>query len=165
MMRILDGRKKLPYRSHSYLDTGAVSGAEVAAVLGQDPRRVFKTLVTEAKSGQHYVFMIPVEEELDLKKAAQSVGEKAVSMLKAKELLSLTGYIHGGCSPVGMKKKPFRTVLHRSAQDFDEILFSAGKIGYQVEMRPEDLKKDSAVFIRGCDCGRPDGVFVGLLAY
>ena len=139
VMRILDGCK-LPYRSHSYLDTGAVSGAEVAAVLGQDPRRVFKTLVTEAKSGQHYVFMIPVEEELDLKKAAQSVGEKAVSMLKAKELLSLTGYIHGGCSPVGMKK-PFRTVLHRSAQDFDEILFSAGKIGYQVEMRPEDLKK------------------------
>ena len=134
VMRVLDGRK-LPYRSFCYLETGALSGAEVAAALGQDPCRVFKTLVTTAKSGQHYVFMIPVEEELDLKKAAQSVGEKAISMLKAKELLPLTGYVHGGCSPVGMKK-PFRTVLHRSAQDFEEILFSAGKIGFQVELSP-----------------------------
>ena len=139
-MRILE-KEKISYQMHTYdASDGQIDGAAVARKVGMDPAKVFKTLVTEAKSGQHYVFMIPVEEELDLKKAAQSVGEKAVSMLKAKELFSLTGYIHGGCSPVGMKK-PFRTVLHRSAQDFDEILFSAGKIGYQVEMRPEDLKK------------------------
>ena len=131
----------IPYEMHEYeAPEGFLDGVSVAKALGQEPGSVFKTLVTVGQSREYYVCEIPVDKELDLKKAAQSVGEKAVSMLKAKELLSLTGYIHGGCSPVGMKK-PFRTVLHRSAQDFDEILFSAGKIGYQVEMRPEDLKK------------------------
>ena len=137
VMRVLDGRK-LPYRSFCYLETGALSGAEVAAALGQDPCRVFKTLVTTAKSGQHYVFMIPVEEELDLKKAAQSVGEKAISMLKAKELLPLTGYVHGGCSPVGMKKA-FPTVFDESVNRLPSVIVSAGRIGFQIECAPADL--------------------------
>lgn len=103
VMRILD-QKKIKYKVHEYKDSGAVSGVEVAAALGQDPKRAFKTLVTIGKSGNHYVFMVPVAEELDLKKAAKSVGEKNIEMIKSKELLPLTGYIHGGCSPVGMKK-------------------------------------------------------------
>ena len=103
VMRILE-QKKIAYQPHSYVTTDAVSGTEVAAVLGQDPKRVFKTLVTVAKSGNHYVFVIPVEKELDLKKAAKAVGEKSIDMVKSKELLGLTGYIHGGCSPIGMKK-------------------------------------------------------------
>ena len=128
------------YESHCYEGTGAVSGAEVAQVLGQDPDRVFKTLVTEGKSGQHYVFVIPVLSELDLKKAAAAAGEKSIAMVKSKELLPLTGYIHGGCSPIGMKK-PFPTFVEESAILFDRILFSAGKIGYQVELAPEELGK------------------------
>lgn len=117
---------------------GAPSGVEVAAMLGEDPDRVFKTLVTQAKSGDHYVFMIPVACELDLKKAAAAVGEKAVSMIKAKELLPLTGYVHGGCSPIGMKTK-FRTCIDETAQLYDTIMFSGGRIGCQVEMAPDDL--------------------------
>ena len=116
----------------------ALSGVEVAATLGEDPDRVFKTLVTQAKSGEHYVFMVPVACELDLKKAAATVGEKAVAMIKAKELLPLTGYVHGGCSPVGMKTK-FRTCIDETAQLYDTILFSGGRIGCQVEMAPDDL--------------------------
>ena len=139
VMRVLD-QKKAVYTPHYYGDTDAVSGVEVAAVLGQDPARVFKTLVTVAASGEHYVFLVPVERELDLKKAAKAVGEKSIEMLKSKELLPLTGYIHGGCSPIGMKK-PFRTTIDRSAADFDTILFSAGKIGYQVETGLPELKK------------------------
>ncbi len=139
VMRILD-QKKMAYISHCYVDTNAISGAEVARALGQDPRRVFKTLVTVAASRAHYVFMIPVEEELDLKKAAKAVGEKSIAMIPAKELLPLTGYIHGGCSPIGMKK-PFGTMIHFTAAHFETILFSAGKIGYQVEMPLDDLKK------------------------
>ena len=139
VMRTLE-RLKIPYREHYYGDTGAVSGVEVAAVLHEDPARTFKTLVTVGKSKTHYVFMIPVAEELDLKKAAAAVGEKAVEMIKSKELLPLTGYIHGGCSPIGMKK-PFRTLIHETAAGFDTILFSAGKIGYQVECALADLQK------------------------
>ena len=116
----------------------ALSGLEVAETLGEDPDRVFKTLVTQAKSGEHYVFMVPVGCELDLKKAAAVVGEKAIAMIKARELLPLTGYIHGGCSPVGMKT-PFRTVIDETAQLYDTILFSGGRIGCQVEMGPDDL--------------------------
>ena len=116
----------------------ALSGLEVAETLGEDPDRVFKTLVTQAKSGEHYVFMVPVGCELDLKKAAAVVGEKAIAMIKARELLPLTGYIHGGCSPVGMKT-PFRTVIDETAQLYDTILFSGGRIGCQVEMSPDDL--------------------------
>ncbi len=139
VMRLLDA-KKIKYSSRCYAGTGAVSGTEVAEILGEDPARVFKTLVTVGKSGGHYVFVIPSLRELDLKKAAKSVGEKSVEMIKSKELLPLTGYIHGGCSPIGMKKF-FPTVLDSSARDFETIFFSAGKIGYQVEVAPEDLGK------------------------
>ena len=132
VMRILD-KKKIAYTAHTYADTEAISGTEVAAVLGQDPKRVFKTLVTVGKSKNYYVFVIPVEKELDLKKAAKAVGEKSIEMLKSKELFVLTGYIHGGCSPIGMKKF-FRTTFQQEAADYETIMFSAGKIGYQVEL-------------------------------
>lgn len=138
-MRILD-QKKIPYKTYCYADTGVVSGIDVATVLRQNPSQVFKTLVTIGNSKNYYVFVIPVDRELDLKKAAKAVGEKNISMIKSKELLPLTGYIHGGCSPIGMKK-PFRTVIDASAADFDTIIFSAGKIGYQVETAPDELKK------------------------
>ena len=139
VMRELD-RLKIKYNHYCYVDTQAVSGIEVAAVLNQNPDRVFKTLVTVGKSNKHYVFMVPVAQELDLKKAAKSVGEKSVEMLKSKDLLPFTGYIHGGCSPIGMKKF-FTTTIDTTAENFDTIIFSAGKIGYQVEMKLEDLSK------------------------
>lgn len=139
VMRILD-KAKVQYKHYSYADTDAISGADVAKVLQQNPEQVFKTLVTRSKSGNHYVFMLPVEKELDLKKAAQAVGEKSVEMLKQKDLLPLTGYVHGGCSPIGMKKF-FKTVIDSSAKNFGTIIFSAGKIGYQVELSLEDLSK------------------------
>ena len=139
VMRILE-QKKIKHETHSYVGTGAVSGTEVATVLGQDPNRVFKTLVTVGKSKNNYVFVIPVEKELNLKKAAKIVGEKSIDMLKSKDLLSLTGYIHGGCSPIGMKKF-FKTVIDISAEEYNTIIFSAGKIGYQVEMSLSELSK------------------------
>lgn len=139
VMRLLD-QKHAVYESHFYTDTGAVSGTEVAAVLGEDPQQVFKTLVTTGKSGQHYVFVIPVSKELDLKKAADAVGEKKIEMLKAKELLPLTGYVHGGCSPVGMKKL-FPTVIDASSERHKTIMVSGGRIGCQVELALEELKK------------------------
>lgn len=139
VMRILD-QKKVPYQAHCYADTDAISGPEIAQVLGQDPARVFKTLVTVGHSKNHYVFVIPVCRELDLKKAAKAVGEKSIEMLKSKDLLPLTGYIHGGCSSIGMKKF-FPTTFDTTAQDFETIYFSAGKIGYQVELSLKDLEK------------------------
>ena len=139
VMSILD-RYKIPYNHYSYADTDAISGVEVAAALNQNPDKVFKTLVTVSKSKKYYVFMIPVAKELDLKKAAHAVNEKSIEMLHLKELLPLTGYVHGGCSPIGMKKQ-FDTVIDSSALDFDTIIFSAGKIGYQVELSPDNLKK------------------------
>lgn len=139
VMRILDS-KKIEYKYHTYADTDAISGIEVATVLNQDPKQVFKTLVTTSKSNQNYVFVIPVEKELDLKKAAKSVDEKSIAMIKSKDLLALTGYIHGGCSPIGMKKM-FTTVIDKSAEDLDTIIVSGGKIGYQVELSPDKLKK------------------------
>lgn len=139
VMRILD-QAKISYNHYCYADTDAISGLEITEVLNQNPDRVFKTLVTVGKSKEHYVFVVPVSSELDLKKAAKSVGDKSVEMVKSKELLPLTGYIHGGCSPIGMKKF-FKTVIDESALNFDSILFSAGKIGYQVEIAPNDLKK------------------------
>ena len=139
VMRILDSLK-INYSVHTYTESGAVSGADVAASLGEDPDQVFKTLVTRASSGTYYVFLVPVSGELNLKKAAQTVGEKKIEMIKSKELLPLTGYIHGGCSPIGMKKQ-FRTVIDETAQLYDTILFSAGKIGFQVEVAPDDLAK------------------------
>ena len=139
VMRLLE-QKGIPYTPHDYRASGAVGGSEVAAALGEDPARVFKTLVTQGASGGHYVFVIPVAEELDLKKAAKAVGEKSIAMLPQKELLPLTGYIHGGCSPIGMKK-PFPTVLHQSAAERESIYVSAGKVGFQAELAPADLQK------------------------
>lgn len=138
-MRLLE-KKKIPYKSHSYHSKEALSGVEAARILGENPDHVFKTLVTVAKSGQNYVFVIPVASELDLKKAARAVGEKSVEMIKAKELLPLTGYIHGGCSPIGMKKF-FKTTIDESVLKCSTFFFSGGKIGYQVEMAPGDLSK------------------------
>lgn len=133
-------QKKLAFQTHDYTDSGAVSGLEVAQALGQEPQQMFKTLVTEGRSGAHYVFLVPVAGELDLKKAASAVGEKSVAMIKSKDLLPLTGYIHGGCSPVGMKKL-FPTVIDRSAESFDTIFFSGGRIGLQIEMSLAELEK------------------------
>ena len=146
VMRILD-QKKVDYTSHFYGDTEAISGVEVAAILNQDENKVFKTLVTTGSKGV-CVFVVPVAQELDLKKAAKAVGEKSIAMIKSKELLPLTGYIHGGCSPIGMKKQ-FRTVVHATATEFDTIMFSAGKIGYQVELPVQELAR--VVRIELCD--------------
>ena len=137
VMRTLE-QKKIAYTAHAYDPDGPIDGVSVAQTLGQPPERVFKTLVTRGASGGYYVFDIPVAESLDLKKAAKSVGEKSVAMLPQKELLGLTGYVHGGCSPVGMKKQ-FPTVFHETAAQYDTICVSAGKIGAQVECRPGDL--------------------------
>lgn len=139
VMRILD-QKKIDYKSFHYETDVAISGTEVALAIGEDENHVFKTLVTVGASKNNYVFMVPVKEELDLKKAAKAVGEKSIQMIKSKELLPLTGYIHGGCSPIGMKK-PFKTTIHQTAEDFETIIFSAGKIGYQVEISLSDLQK------------------------
>ena len=148
-MRILD-QHGVSYITHDYASTGAISGVEVAAALGQDPAHTFKTLVAEGagkvskgngeRVKEHYVFVVPVAAELNLKKAAEAVGEKSISMIKQKELLPLTGYVHGGCSPLGMKK-PFRTVIDSSAADKSTIMFSAGKIGLQIETAPAELAK------------------------
>lgn len=137
VMRILDG-KKIPYESHSYEPDATMSGEEIAGILGEDASKVFKTLVTQGKTGAYYVFVVPVVEELDLKKAAKAAGEKAISMIKQKELLPLTGYVHGGCSPVGMKKA-FPTFIHESVKQIDKIFVSAGRVGFQIELSPEDL--------------------------
>lgn len=139
VMRVLD-QKKIPYESYTYESDGAISGMEVAAALGQDPNMVFKTLVTIGASKKNYVFVVPVWSELNLKKAAKAVGEKSIEMIKSKELLPLTGYVHGGCSPIGMKKL-FRTVIHKSADECSTIIFSGGRIGYQVEVSLENLAK------------------------
>lgn len=137
VMRVLDG-KKIAYESHAYNPDPTMTGEEIAGILGESPEKVFKTLVTQGKSGSYYVFVIPVKEELDLKKAAKASGEKAVSMIKQKELLPLTGYVHGGCSPIGMKKQ-FQTFIHETASEYEHIYVSAGKVGFQIELAPADL--------------------------
>lgn len=144
VMRLLE-QKKVAYTAHTYPheDGAAVDGVSVAKSMGQDPASVFKTLVARGASGQFYVFDIPVAATLDLKKAAKSVGEKSVEMIAQRELLPLTGYIHGGCSPIGMKKL-FPTVIDASAQELETMIVSAGKIGYQVELSPFAL----ASFVR-----------------
>ena len=139
VMRLLE-QKKIPYQMHDYTGSGAIAGEDVARVLGENPDEVFKTLVTVGKSKQNYVFIVPVNKELNLKKAANAVGEKSIEMIKSKDLLGLTGYVHGGCSPIGMKKQ-FPTVVHNSAENMENILFSGGKIGVQVELKTEDFKK------------------------
>ena len=138
VMRILD-QHRLPYTPHTYPHgKEAVDGVSVAQMLGQDPECVYKTLVARGKSGGYFVFDIPVAEELDLKKAAKAVGEKAIELVHVKELLGLTGYVRGGCSPVGMKKQ-FPTVFHELAEILPTIMVSAGKIGWQIECNPADL--------------------------
>lgn len=136
-IRQLESRK-LAFSVHTY--ENAVNGVEVADLLGEPHESVFKTLVTVGKSGEHYVFVIPVAEELDLKAAASAAGEKSIDMVKSKELLGLTGYIHGGCSPVGMKKY-FRTFIHSSARELDKLFVSGGRIGMQIELSPDELAK------------------------
>ena len=139
VMRVLD-QKKIPYTPHTYPhgDGEAPDGVTVAQNLGINPAQVFKTLVTKGASGGYYVFDIPVADTLDLKKAAKAVGEKSIAMLHSRDLLPLTGYVHGGCSPIGMKKQ-FPTVFHETAEILDTIMVSAGKIGFQVELSPADL--------------------------
>ena len=139
VMRMLDA-KKIEYDYHTYEPDATLTGEEIAGILGEDVTKVFKTLVTRAKSGEYYVFVVPVNAELDLKKAAKAAGEKSVSMIKQKELLPLTGYVHGGCSPIGMKKV-FKTFVNKSALEYDTIYVSAGKVGYQIELAPKDLEK------------------------
>ena len=138
-MRQLD-RLRINYKIHDYTNTDAISGTEIATVLKENPDKVFKTLVTVGKSGTNYVFMVPVEKELDLKKAAKNAKEKSIEMIKSKELLPLTGYIHGGCSPIGMKKQ-FKTFIDTTALNFENIYFSGGKIGLQIELSLENLQR------------------------
>ena len=139
VMRILD-QKKIEYTMHDYSESGAIAGDDVAKTLDEKPEEVFKTLVTVGKTKQYYVFLVPVCKELNLKKAAKAVGEKNIEMIKAKELLPLTGYVHGGCSPIGMKKA-FPTTIDASAKTLEKIYFSAGKIGFQIEIKISDLDK------------------------
>ena len=137
-MRILE-KNKVPYVMHSYPPGDAVDGVTVAGKIGWPVALVYKNLVTKGRSGGYFVFVIPVAEELDLKKAAKAVGEKAVEMIHVKDINKVTGYIRGGCSPVGMKKQ-YPTVIDASAEPLDRFLVSAGKIGFQVELKPTDLK-------------------------
>ena len=137
--RVLD-QKKVSYKTHVCPDAEGLSGDEIAAVLNENPEQALKTIVTVGKTGKNYVFVVPVNKELDLKKAAKAVGEKSIEMIKSKELLPLTGYVHGGCSPIGMKKF-FPTTFHKTAEDFETIMFSAGKIGHQVEVKLSDIDK------------------------
>lgn len=139
VMRVLD-KAKINYSFRKYEQNASLTGGEIARLLGKEPEKVFKTLVTVSKSKEHYVFMLPVEKELDLKKAARAAGEKNIEMIAQKELLSLTGYVHGGCSPIGMKKQ-FKTFIDESARQFDTIMFSAGKVGYQVEIATADAER------------------------
>lgn len=146
VMRILDSLS-ISYVPHSYDPKEGTSGNDVSRLLNQNPEQVFKTLVTIGKSKNHYVFVIPVNCELDLKKAAKASDEKNIEMVPQKELLPLTGYIHGGCSPIGMKKQ-FPTFIDETAQLFDTIMVSGGKLGYQVEINPVDLRESiNAEFI------------------
>ncbi len=140
VMRMLD-QKKIPYTAHSYPHGDeAVDGLTVAAITGQDPAQVFKTLVAQGASKKIYVFVVPVTAELELRKAAKAVGEKSIAMVRVSELLALTGYVRGGCSPIGMKKQ-YPTFFHNSIEGLDTVLVSAGKIGWQVELAPAELLK------------------------
>lgn len=138
-MRILD-RNKIPYEFSTYECEEFTDGIETADKLGLPHEKVYKTLVTTGKSGEHYVFVIPIEKELNLKKAAKAVGEKSVEMLHVKEITPLTGYVRGGCTAIGMKKQ-FPTVIEESAKELEYIYVSGGKIGMQLKLKPDDLKK------------------------
>ena len=145
VMRLLNAAG-VGYQSHTYEADPTLSGEQIARILGEEVEKVFKTLVTQAKSGQYYVFVIPVASELDLKKAAKACGEKAISMIKQKELLPLTGYVHGGCSPIGMKK-PFPTYIDWTAEYYDTVFVSAGRVGCQIELAPADLIREAKLQI------------------
>ena len=138
-MRILD-RLKIRYRVNLYDCDEFIDGCHIADMLGQSYDSSFKTLVTVGKSGNYYVFALPVDRELDMKKCARAVGEKSLDMLHVKDISSVTGYIRGGCTPIGMKKQ-YRTVVHSSALDFEEIIVSGGKLGAQIMLSPKDLAK------------------------
>lgn len=137
-MRILD-KAKVDYKTHTYdAEDGAIDGISVAHKCNQDPKKVYKTLITRGASKNYFVFVIPVEYELDLKKCAKAVGEKSIEMIHVSEINSVSGYIRGGCSPIGMKKQ-YKTILDESCKTLDTIIFSGGKIGFQIEMKPEEL--------------------------
>ncbi|MGN1399117.1 MAG: Cys-tRNA(Pro) deacylase [Erysipelotrichaceae bacterium] len=137
--RILE-QKKIAYDSYSYPEDPQLTAQQIAAIVNIDPNRMFKTLVTVSNKQINYVYVIPANKELNLKKAAKLVTQKSIELVKAKQLLALTGYVHGGCSPIGMKKS-FVTVIDESAKQFDKIVFSAGKVGRQVEVALEDLQQ------------------------
>ncbi len=140
VMRILE-KEKTEYTAHQYPHGNeAVDGITVANLLNQNPEHVFKTLVTKGSKGDYFVFVIPVEKELDLKKCAKSVGEKSVEMIAVKDITKVTGYVRGGCSPLGMKKQ-YKTTFHITATEIPRIIVSAGKIGYQIDLKPDDLIK------------------------
>lgn len=136
-MRILD-KNKISYRTKTYECDEFIDGVHVADLNGDPYDQSFKTLVTLGKSGQHYVFVIPIDKEIDFKKAAKIVGEKSIEMIHVKDINAITGYIRGGCTPLGMKKL-FPTVIQESAKNFDEIIISGGKIGMQILLNPLDL--------------------------
>ena len=138
-MRILD-KLKLPYKVHLYECDEFIDGVHIAQLLGEDCASCLKTLVTMGKSGNYYVFVLPVDKELDMKKCARTVGEKSLEMVHVKDINAVTGYIRGGCTPIGMKKQ-YKTVIHKSAQGFDRIIVSGGKLGTQLELSPADLAK------------------------
>lgn len=138
-MRILD-KLKIPYSVHTYECAEFTDGVQIAELLGEECSEVFKTLVTIGKSGKYFVFCIPVDQEMDLKKCARAVGEKSVQPIHVKDIFAITGYIRGGCSPIGMKKQ-FRTVIHQSAQSLDTVIVSGGRLGIQLELSPGDLVK------------------------
>lgn len=137
-MRILD-KKKITYRVNSYVCEEFIDGVHIADKLGQAYDQSFKTLIAEGKSKEHYVFVIPVDKEIDFKKAAKVVGEKSIELIPVKEIQKLTGYIRGGCTPIGMKKL-FPTIIQESARDHEEIIISGGKLGLQILLNPEDLR-------------------------
>ena len=140
VMRLLE-QKKVKYQAHEYPHgQDAVDGLTVAQLMGQDPEKVFKTLVARGASKNIYVFVIPVAAELELKKAAKAAGEKSVAMIHVSEINALTGYVRGGCSPVGMKKQ-YKTFFHESCLQHDTMIVSAGKIGFQIELAPDQLIK------------------------
>ena len=145
-MRVLES-KKIPYTPHLYEANPSLSGEDIAHILGEEPSQVFKTLVTTGKPQRYYVFVIPVNAELNLKKAASAVGEKSVSMIPQRDLLPLTGYVHGGCSPIGMKKR-FPSYIHESVSGLDRIFVSAGRVGCQVELDPADLVRVAELTVK-----------------
>ncbi len=141
VMRLLDVHK-IPYECHTYPPDPSLTGGDIAAMLKENPDHVYKTLVTEGHSGAHYVFIIPVQYELNLKKAARACNEKSVCMIRQKDLLSLSGYVHGGCSPIGMKKA-FPSFIHHSASALEKMFVSAGRVGYQIGIHPRDLIQET----------------------